>query len=127
MAKSHVLDLLADTQHRAEVMRLGDEVIEESFQRRAANRHQFDGAQGAKRLFQRRAVHCHRRRPAASDGIIRRALADRWQADVLGPVQDEQQAAADHVAQCAIGLTPVPVFAQALRERPAAGVGMRFE
>ena len=127
LAKSQVLELLADTLHRAEVMRLGDQVIEESFQWRAADRHQFDGAQGAKRLFQRRAVHCHRRRPAADNGVVRWAVADFWQADVLGPVQGEQQAAADHVAQRAIGLTPVPVFAQALREGPAAGVGMRFE
>ena len=44
MAQRQILLLFADALHRAEVMRLGDQVIEESFQQRAANRHQFDGA-----------------------------------------------------------------------------------
>ena len=79
-------------------MRFGDQVIEESFQRRAANRHQFDGAQRVETNFQWRAVHRHRRRLATGDGVVGWAMADRWQADMLGPVQDEQQTAANHVA-----------------------------
>jgi hypothetical protein len=73
-AQGQVLDLLTDAPHRAEVMRLGDQVIEESFQRRAANRHQFDRAQGVETPFQRRAVHL-------TGGGRRRAMAlfgGRW-------------------------------------------------
>jgi hypothetical protein len=106
-AQGQGLHLLTDAPHRAQVMAVGDQVIEES--------------------LQRRAVHLDGHRPAPGDDVVRRPLAHRGQLDVPGPVQDEQQAAADPVAQRAIGLAPVPVFAQALRERPAAGFGMRLE
>jgi hypothetical protein len=39
-----MLDLLTDTLQRAEVMGVGDQMVEESLQRRAANRPQFDRA-----------------------------------------------------------------------------------
>jgi hypothetical protein len=126
-AQGQGLHLLTDAPHRAQVMAVGDQVIEESLQRRAAHRPQFDRAQGVETPFQRRAVHLDGHRPAPGDDVVRRPLAHRGQLDVPGPVQDEQQAAADPVAQRAIGLAPVPVFAQALRERPAAGFGMRLE
>jgi hypothetical protein len=44
--------LFADALHRAEVMGVRDQVIEESLQRRAANRQQFDRAQDVERGFQ---------------------------------------------------------------------------
>jgi hypothetical protein len=43
---------------------------------------------------------------------IERLLTHRRQLDLPGPVQHQQQAAADHVAQSAIGLLPLPPFTQ---------------
>src|SRR5664279_4455150 len=41
--------------------------------------------------------------------------------DFAGPVQHEQQAAADHRAQRTVGLFPLPVFAQLLGKSAPAG------
>ena len=41
-----------------------------------------------------------------------------------GPCEFQQQPAADHVAQCAVGLLPPPGFAQPQRKLSPIGVGM---
>ena len=55
------------------------------------------------------------------DGVVDRAPAGLGQADVAGPVKHQQGCAANLVAQLAIGLNPVPGFADFLGQ----GVAMQ--
>lgn len=72
-AKGPGLHLFADALHRAEGMGIGDQGIEASFSRRAANRPRFDRAQGVERSFERPTVHLHRRAMALFGGQWRTA------------------------------------------------------
>ncbi len=51
---------------------------------------------------------------------IERDLANRGQFDLACAVQHQQKTTADHIAQRAVGLLPVPRFAQFCRKLPAA-------
>jgi hypothetical protein len=51
--------------------------------------------------------------------------ADGRQRNLAGPLQQQQQTAADYVAQGAVGLFPPQGFAQLARQLPTATVGMR--
>src|ERR1035441_834919 len=51
--------------------------------------------------------------------------AHRGQRDLAGPLQQQQQTAANHVAQGAVGLFPPQGFAQLTRQLPTAAVGGR--
>ena len=51
--------------------------------------------------------------------------AYRRQLDLAGPLQHQQEPAANHVPQCAVGLFPPQGFAQLPRQFPAAAGGMR--
>ena len=46
---------------------------------------------------------------------IERDLTNRGQFDLACPVQHQQKTAADHIAQRAVGLFPLPCFAQSRR------------
>src|SRR5438045_2217636 len=51
--------------------------------------------------------------------------AHRRQRDLAGPLQQQQQTAANDIAQRPVGLFPSQGFAQLPRQLPAAALGMR--
>ena len=51
---------------------------------------------------------------------IERDLTNRGQFDLARAMQHQQKTAADHIAQCAVGLLPVPRFAEFCRKLSAA-------
>jgi hypothetical protein len=61
------------------------------------------------------------RRPALAADVA----AHGWQFDLAGPLQHQQQAAANHVAQRAVGLFPAQRFTQLPRQLPPAAARVR--
>jgi hypothetical protein len=66
------------------------------------------------------SVDGHRRRSLAPSQRVMRHEPHRRQFDLPGTVQRQQQATAHHIAQRAVGLLPLPGFAQLLRQPAAA-------
>src|ERR1022692_1564975 len=65
----------------------------------------------------------HRVRLARSESIPHGA-PHRRQLDLASAIQHQQQSAAEHVAQRAVGLLPLPGFTQLPRQLPAAQLRM---
>ena len=77
--------------------------------------------------FDRRLVQQDWRRPRALRQWVVTLVGDWRQCDLTGTLQHQQQAAAHHVAQCAITLPPVPGLAQPRRKLAAAVGGVLFD
>ena len=73
------------------------------------------------------SASCRSARPRVSLGLPADCAAhsDLRQFDPAGPVEHQQQAAANHVAQSPVGLSPLPGLAQLRGQRAAAGARMR--
>ena len=63
---------------------------------------------------------------ALRDSIAHHAL-HRRQLDLARTVKHQQQSAAHHIAQRAVGLLPLPGFAQLARQLPAAQLRMIWD
>ena len=120
-----ILQVLAHGLLIAQVVKLLHQAVEQRFVGRAPHELNLNRPQRSQRHRQRRGVDqdCFRprtRRAALTDD----APAHRRQLDLAGPLQHQQQAAADHVAQRAVGLFPSQRLAQLPRQFPPAAVGM---
>ena len=71
----------------------------------------------------RRRVDQHRRGSGALEKRVGRFEADGRQFDLAGAVQHQQQAAANHIAQRAVGLFPLPCLTELLGKSAPADRG----
>ena len=119
-----VLQMLAHRLLVAQVMMGFHQAVEQRLLGRASRLLKLDGLDLAQRAWDRRAVDQHRRRPGPPRQRVRGRVTHRRQLDRAGPVEHQQQTATNHVAWRAVGLLPVPGFAQFLRQLAPAGLGM---
>ena len=111
-----------------QVMVLLEKRVEEALPFRAANQpdlHRSHPRQGP--LDRRGVAELPLRHAPVADRVIDRLDARRGKLDMARPVQDQHQAAADHVAQLAVGLNPVPSLADFGREGASTGLRVRSD
>jgi hypothetical protein len=65
--------------------------------------------------FHRSAVDQHRRRPRPAYQRVVADIGNRWQLDLTSTIEHQQQPPADHVAERAVGLPPLPGLAELFR------------
>lgn len=114
--------MLAERLVVAEVVVLLDQAVEQPLLTAPPHLPKLQRAKLCELTTHRSRAHGHRRRRPTLDQRVAGPPTHRRQLDVTGPVKRQHQATADHVAQGAVGLTPVPGLTQPLRQRPMTGL-----
>src|SRR5579872_1571553 len=116
-----ILQMFADWLLVPEIVMLLDQTVEQRLVGAAANLLKLNRTKFAQPRGNRCLVQQDRRRARTPRQRIVPLVNHRRQIDLAGSLQHQQQTATDHVAQCAIGLPPLPGFAQLGGECPPAG------
>jgi hypothetical protein len=124
VGKGHILEVLSDRLGITQVVVLADEAVTELLLRAPAHLLEADGTQPIDGAMDRCLIN---RNPvgrlAVGQGIGKLTFGRRQLDPALG-FEEQQQAAADHVFQGAIGLSPIPCPAKLLRNEPPAPAGV---
>jgi len=124
MGKSHILELLSDRLGITQVVVLADEAVTELLLRAPADLLKADGQQRIDGAINRRLINRNPGRHLAVYQWIWNLTFGRGQLNPSLGFQEQQQAAADHIFQSAIGLSPIPRPAKLLRNKPPAPAGV---
>jgi hypothetical protein len=124
MGKGHILEVLSDRLGITQVVVLADEAVTELLLRAPADLLEVDGKQRIDGAMDRCLIN---RNPvgrlAVGQGIGKLTFGRRQLDPALG-FEEQQQAAADHIFEGAIGLSPIPCPAKLLRNEPPAPAGV---
>jgi len=124
MGKGHILEMLSDRLGITQVVVLADEAVTKLLLRAPADLLEADGQQRIDGAMNRRLIN---RNPvgrlAIGQGIGNLTFGRRQLNPSLG-FEKQQQAAADHIFEGAIGLSPIPCPAKLLRNEPPAPAGV---
>src|SRR5580692_3880997 len=93
-------------------MMLFDEAVKQRLLGGSSHLLQRDRTNAGERAPDRRCVHRNGLRFLSPEKRVERDLANRGQSDLARTVQHQQKTTADHIAPCAVGLLPVPRFAE---------------
>lgn len=119
-----ILEMLAHRLLVAQIVVVLDEAVEQGLVGGAAHLHNLDWTQLPQRSHYGGRIDQHRRRPLALGQRIRHCETDGGKFDLTGPVQHQQQAAAHHIAQGSVGLSPIPGFAEFGRQPSSTQAGV---
>lgn len=124
MGKGHILEVLSDRLGITQVVVLADEAVTELLLRGPADLLEVDGKQRIDGAMDRCLINRNPgRRLAVGQGVGNLPFGRRQLDPALG-FEEQQQAAADHVFEGAIGLSPIPCPAKLLRNEPPAPTGV---
>jgi hypothetical protein len=124
MGKDHILEVLADRLGITQVVVLADEAVTELLLRGPADLLKVDGKKRTYGAMDRCLINRNPdRRLTVGQGIGKLPFGRRQLDPALG-FEEQQQAAANHVFEGAIGLSPIPCPAKLLRNEPPAPAGM---
>lgn len=107
-----------------QIMMLADQAIEKFLQPGSTYLLEMDRGQVMNRTLYRGSVDLYMNRLSSIGKRILEVTLGRRELDQISGLQQQQQAAADHVFECAVFLPPVPRPAHLLRNEASAGVGM---
>ena len=115
-----ILQVLAHRLLIAEIVILLHQAVEQRLFRRAPHLHKFKRSETAKRSANRTVIGDHRLGPLHAPLIDSAPAFHRRQLDLPRTVKHQQESAAYHVAQRAVGLLPLPSFTKLPRQLPSA-------
>jgi hypothetical protein len=124
MGKGHVLEMFSNGLGIAQIVMLADQTVKKLLPGCSANLLQADGEQGANGAMDRTLINLDTDRRCACCQRVGKCAFGRGLLDQTPGLQEQQQAAADHVLECPIGLPPVPLPAHLLGNEPSARTRM---